>query len=120
MMCAVDMSTDGMTIHIKCHDDRFRNSSNIKGITSWTWEAVVLVLLMKGIYDVRRWDGYRWHDIHTKCYDDQFRHLNNIKGITSTILQAVVLVLLTEGFMMYAVVMASGDMIYVPSSMTMG
>jgi hypothetical protein len=29
-------------------------------------EAVVLVLLMEGIYQVRLWDGLRWHNIYTK------------------------------------------------------
>jgi hypothetical protein len=47
-MYAVEMTSDGMT-HTKFHDDRFRNSDNIKGIASKTCEAVVLVLLIKGI-----------------------------------------------------------------------
>jgi hypothetical protein len=51
-------------IHTKFHDDRFRYSSNIKGITSTVLEAVVLVLLMRGIYDLLHWAGLRWHDIY--------------------------------------------------------
>jgi hypothetical protein len=47
-------------------------------------EPVILVLLMKGFYEVRRWDGLRWHDIHTKFHTDWFRHLryylNNFRG----------------------------------------
>jgi hypothetical protein len=39
-------------IHTKIHDDRFRNSSKIKGVTSTIREAVALVLLMRGIYEV--------------------------------------------------------------------
>jgi hypothetical protein len=30
--------------------------------------------LMGGIYEVRRWDGLRCHDIHTKFHIDSFRH----------------------------------------------
>jgi hypothetical protein len=34
-MCAAEMTLDGMTqINTKSHDDRFRNSSIIKGIIS--------------------------------------------------------------------------------------
>jgi hypothetical protein len=44
-------------IHTKSHDDQFKHSSNVKGITSTIWEAIVLVLLMRGIYDVRHWDA---------------------------------------------------------------
>jgi hypothetical protein len=36
-------------IHTKFHDDRFRNSSNIKVISSTVREAVLLVLLTRGI-----------------------------------------------------------------------
>jgi hypothetical protein len=32
------------------------------GYTSTIWEAIVLVLLMRGIYYVCYWDGLRWHD----------------------------------------------------------
>jgi hypothetical protein len=39
-------------IHTKYHDDWFKHSSNINAITSTIWEATVLVLLMRGIYDV--------------------------------------------------------------------
>jgi hypothetical protein len=50
--------------HTKFHDDRLRNSSNNKGsITSTTWEAVVLVILMRVISQISRWDGLGWHDI---------------------------------------------------------
>jgi hypothetical protein len=39
-------------IHTKFHDHPFRNSSNIKVITSTIWEAVMLVLFRGGIYEV--------------------------------------------------------------------
>jgi hypothetical protein len=38
------------------------NEVNIK---QYFWEAAVLVLLKWGIYEVRRWDGFMWHDIRT-------------------------------------------------------
>jgi hypothetical protein len=48
---AVDMGSD---VYIKFYDDRFRNSHNIKVITATIWEAAVLLLLMRGIYEVHR------------------------------------------------------------------
>jgi uncharacterized membrane protein YvlD (DUF360 family) len=81
-------------IHTKFHNDRFKHSSNIKGIASIIWEAIVLALLMSGIYDVRRWNGFMSHDILTKFHKDWYRRSSNIKGITSIIWEAIVLVLL--------------------------
>jgi hypothetical protein len=49
MMYAVDMTSDGMTIPSFMKMDSGK-SSNIKGITSKYWEAVVLILLMRGIF----------------------------------------------------------------------
>jgi hypothetical protein len=59
----------------------------------------MLVLLMGGIYEVRRWNWLRWHDIHihTKFHDDRFRLLSNITVITAIIWEAVMLALLIEG-----------------------
>jgi hypothetical protein len=53
----------------------------------------VLVLLIGGIYEVRRFDCFGWH---MAFYDDRFRHSsnNNIKVIASTMLYAAVMVLL--------------------------
>jgi hypothetical protein len=48
--------------HTKFHDDRFRNSGNIKVITTAVWEAAMLVLLVTGIYEVCHWDGIRSND----------------------------------------------------------
>jgi hypothetical protein len=81
----------------KFHDDGFRNSSNINGINSTIWEAIVLVLLMRWIYDVRCWNWLRWHKIHTKFHKDRFRHLSAITAITATIWEPIIFVLLTEG-----------------------
>jgi hypothetical protein len=80
-------------LYTKFHDDRFRHSSNIKGITLTFWEPIVLVLPMRGIYDVRRWNGLRRHDICTKFHDDRFGHLSSITVFTATIWESVVLVL---------------------------
>jgi hypothetical protein len=35
----------------------------------------MLVLVIGGIYEVRRWDGFMGHDIHTKFYGYQLRCL---------------------------------------------
>jgi hypothetical protein len=56
-----------------------------------------MLLLIDGIYELRRWDGFIWHDICTKFHDDWFKHLNNIMVITATIWEAVMLVLMIEG-----------------------
>jgi hypothetical protein len=39
------------------------------------------VLLMGGIYEVRRFDGLEWHNIHTKFHYKLYGHLSNIKTI---------------------------------------
>jgi hypothetical protein len=46
-------------------------------------------------YEVRYFDGHRWHDTHTPSNDDQFRYSSNIKVIASTIPNAATLVLVT-------------------------
>jgi hypothetical protein len=58
----------------------------------------MLILLMGGIYDMRRWDGFMRHDtlVRTKFHEDWFRHLSNITVITSKIWEAVMSVLLIE------------------------
>jgi hypothetical protein len=55
------------------YDSQFRHSSNIKVISSAVLEAVVLVLLMRGIYEMCDWDDYRWHNKLTKFHTDHFR-----------------------------------------------
>jgi hypothetical protein len=39
----------------------------------------MLILLIEEIYDVRRCDGFMWHDIHTKFQEDLCRRSSNIK-----------------------------------------
>jgi hypothetical protein len=66
--------------HTKFHIDQSRHSSNIKSITWTVWEAIVLVLLMRGIHDVRHWDGLMHHDIHvTKLHENWYRRSSNFK-----------------------------------------
>jgi hypothetical protein len=48
-------------IHTSSHDDRFSHSSKIKDITRKFWDSIVLVIMIRGIYDVRHWDDVRWH-----------------------------------------------------------
>jgi hypothetical protein len=69
----------------------------IKGITSIIWKTIELVLLRRGIYDVRHWDGLRWHDIRTKFHDDWFKHLSIFAVNTATVWDTIMLVLLIEG-----------------------
>jgi hypothetical protein len=41
----------------------------------------MLVLLIEGIYEVRRWDGFMWHYIRTKFHEDWGRRSSNINSI---------------------------------------
>jgi hypothetical protein len=66
-------------IHTKFHDDRFGNSSNIKGITSTMSKAIMLMLLIEGIYEIRLLDDFTWHDIYTKFHEHLFRRSSNIQ-----------------------------------------
>jgi hypothetical protein len=91
MMYAIEMARH---IHTRFRDNRFWNSSNIKGITSTTCKAVVLVVLTRGIYELRCRGYLRWHDISIKSHGDRFRHSSTIKRNTSTVCEAIVLVLL--------------------------
>jgi hypothetical protein len=40
--------------------------------TSRILEAVVLVLLMGGIYEISRLDFLRWYEVHTKFHEDRY------------------------------------------------
>jgi hypothetical protein len=104
---------------MKSHDNRFRHFSNIKYIT-WVQEPIVLVLLMRGMYDLGRWNGLRRHDIRSKFHDDWNRHLSMITVIAATIWEALMLVLLIEGIYEVASEMASCGMICIPSFMKIG
>jgi hypothetical protein len=57
----------------------------------------MLVLLMGGIYNVRRRNRLKWHDILTRLHDDRFRHVSNITVTTAKVSEAVMFVLLIEG-----------------------
>jgi hypothetical protein len=41
----------------------------------------MLELLMGGLYDVSRLDGFMWHDILTKIHEDWYWRSCNIKGL---------------------------------------
>jgi hypothetical protein len=41
----------------------FLKRSSNTGFASAVLKAVILLLLMGGVYEVRRCDGFRWHDI---------------------------------------------------------
>jgi hypothetical protein len=56
-------SGDNIYVNTKFHNNQSKFYSNIKDITVTFWEAIVLVLLMRGIYDVLHLYGLRWHDI---------------------------------------------------------
>jgi hypothetical protein len=43
------------------------------------------VLLMGGIYEVRRFDGLEWPNIRTKFHYELFGHSSNIKAIAAKI-----------------------------------
>jgi hypothetical protein len=104
----------------KFHKNWFGHSGNIQITTSAIWEATVLVLLTGGLYDVRRWNGLRWHDMHTKFHDNQFRQLSNIAVVTATVLEDIMLLLLIEGI--YELCLWDGFMFHdiVPSFMKIG
>jgi hypothetical protein len=57
-------------LYIRCRGNVFNESfpSNARGIDIQTHR------LMGGIYEVRRWDGLRCHDIHNKFHKDWFTH----------------------------------------------
>jgi hypothetical protein len=103
--------------HTKFHDDWFRNPNNIKGITSTAWEAVMLVLLLRGISYVRRQNGLRWHDRLTRFHSYWLRLLSNIMIIAGTISEAVMLVILIEGIYKVCRWDGFGDVMYIPSFM---
>jgi hypothetical protein len=83
-------------IQTEFHDDQFGHLSNIMVITATVREDVTLVLLFKGIYEVRLFGGFMWHDIHTKFHEDWCRSSSNIK-VLSQIWGVVMLVLLMGG-----------------------
>jgi hypothetical protein len=69
------------------HEDCFEHSSNtsIKGITAIIRGAILLIILMKAIYDLLHSDGLRWRGKHAMSHDDRFRHSNYFEVIASKI-----------------------------------
>jgi hypothetical protein len=57
----------------------WRYLSNITVNTATIWETILLVSLIEGIYEVRIWDGFMWHDVHNKFYEDRYRRSSEIK-----------------------------------------
>jgi hypothetical protein len=55
------------------------------------------------IYDVRRWDGFMWHDILAKFHEDWYRRSSNIKGFPLQIWNSAMLVSLKGSFTKNAV-----------------
>jgi hypothetical protein len=47
-------------------------------------KAVILVLLLGGIYELRRRDGLKCHDTHTKFNKDWFRNSKVVEEYTHT------------------------------------
>jgi hypothetical protein len=80
--------------HLRSHDDRLRQSCNIRDITSTIWEAAMLVFMISGIYGMYRWDSIRRRNMYANFHDYRLRNSSNIKVITSEILEVSMLVLL--------------------------
>jgi hypothetical protein len=59
-------------------------------------------------------------NIHTKFHEDWYRRSSNVRVMYQKCERLQCWHYLCEGFMNCAVEMGSGDMIYVPSSMTIG
>jgi hypothetical protein len=58
----------------------WRNTSFTEPLPSNNWGIHIQThRWMRGIYELRRWDGLSCHDIHTKFHKDWFRH-SNIDG----------------------------------------
>jgi hypothetical protein len=93
---AIQMASGVDDISTKFHDERLRSSSNIKGIISTIWGYSVGITDER-IYDVRCWNGLKWHDILTEFHNNCFKHLSNITVIAATIWEVVMLALPFEG-----------------------
>jgi hypothetical protein len=108
-------------VHSKFHDDRFRNSSIVKGISSTTSEVVVLVLLMSGICVSLIWDDLRWRDIFITGYKKIDSGVQAISRFClRKMLGAAIFVLRTGVFMVCDGEMISYDIIFLPSFMKIG
>jgi hypothetical protein len=96
-------------------DNWFRHLSNITVITVTIWEAVKLALLVDGLYELCRWDGFMRHDIKTKFYDDWYRRSSNIKVLPQKSEGLYCWYYWLEGFINYTVDMGSDALIYIPN-----
>jgi hypothetical protein len=75
----------------------------------------MLVLLMGMIYEVRRWDGLKWHDIYVPSFMKiDYRRSSNIKVLP----QQFERYYWKEGFAIYGVEIGSDSMIHAQNSMT--
>jgi hypothetical protein len=63
--CIPSDSLRWQDILTKSHDDRFRHSSSINSKTSTLSEAIVLVLLTRGIYDARHSRDFKFYTYQT-------------------------------------------------------
>jgi hypothetical protein len=63
----------------------FRRSTNVVEICLKNLKDCNVGITEKGIYEVGRFDGLRWHDIHTKIHVDLFRLSSKIKLIITKI-----------------------------------
>jgi hypothetical protein len=59
----------------------YSNHTELKLTLQQLRETVMLVLLTWGIYYIRQWCGFRWHDIHTKFHKDRLRLSKVVKRI---------------------------------------
>jgi hypothetical protein len=116
LMYAFGLALYGM-IYVQSFMNIGLGVQEILRVFSEIWNAVMLVLLIREIYEVCRWRAFRWHDKLTKFRDDRFKHLSNI---TATISETWMLVLLIERSMKYAIEMASCDIMYILSFMKIG
>jgi hypothetical protein len=76
---------DRYNIHTNFHKAWFRSSNFIGGIHTDTprsikvlsqmCEAAMSVLMMGRIYEVRRYDRFKWHDIRTKVLPQRFEKM---------------------------------------------
>jgi hypothetical protein len=47
-------------------------------ISLHVWEVI---FLMRGIHEVRHWEGLKWHNIYTNLHEYWYRHSSNIKSL---------------------------------------
>jgi hypothetical protein len=75
-------------------------------------DAVVLVLLMQEIYDIRVSDGLRWHRLYKKFQEDWCRGSCNIKVFLNNFRGCNVGVNNRGGSFIHAVGMGSGAIVH--------